>query len=128
MRFNRAKFKLASSGQAIVIGAMLVLLVLLASLQYYWLGQLSAGEQEQMKSHLQSVLASFSEDLNSEITRAYATFSLNIEEAGIEKDETLTNYSARYERWREQTAHPELVKTLYVGLMNDQESAGPSCI
>ena len=68
------------------------------------------------------MLGSFSDDLDSEIMRAYAAFSLNVEEAGIEKGEKLTSYSTRYERWREQAAHPELVKTLYVGLMNDQES------
>ena len=120
MRLDWSIFKLSSSGQVFVIFAMLLLLVVLAGLQYRWLGQLSAGEQEQMKTHLQSVLARFSEDLDNEITHVYSTFSLDFEDANIGENEKLTRCSGRYERWLKQAAHPEMIRKIYVALMDDQ--------
>ncbi len=94
-----------------VLAALLLLLPLLAVLQYRWLAQLSEREQEHMKLNLRAIAQRFSQDFDDELARAYAALSLPPDQA---KDETLSAYPARYDRWLTVAQHPKLVKDLFV--------------
>src|SRR5262245_52147664 len=111
MRFQRTLLKLISSSQFIVTAVMLLLLPLLAYLQYHWLGQLSASKSEQMKTHLQSVATRFSQDFDREIVRTYAAFVLTQD---MRSDDRLNDYAACYQRWSKSSSYPGLVKAVFL--------------
>ncbi|MGH9755413.1 MAG: sensor histidine kinase [Blastocatellia bacterium] len=95
----------------IVVAALLLLLPLLAILQYRWLAELSERQQEHMKSTMSAKAALFSQDFDSELTRAYAAFYPSYD---VERDEGLPAYAARYDRWLAETQYPRLVKHVLV--------------
>ena len=61
----------------VVAAALLGLIVLLATLQYQWLGQVSAAERERMKANLATRATAFAQDFDREVTRAYLTFQVD---------------------------------------------------
>ena len=60
-----------------IAGALLGLIVLLATLQYRWLGQISGAERERMTATLNTRAAAFAQDFDRELTRAYLLFQLD---------------------------------------------------
>ena len=103
--------------KTLVLVAMLaVLLAALATLQYRWLGQVSAGERERMKASLDAGTSRFSQDFNREITRAYMGFQID---ASMKQDENAKALGRRFEQWRSKAPYPELVSELY--LVNKSE-------
>lgn len=95
----------------LLVGVMLVLLALLATLQYRWLGQVSAGERERMQASLSAGASRFSQDFNREVTRAYLTFQMDSEMLR-EKDNGA--FAERVEQWSTQAPYPQMVDELYV--------------
>jgi signal transduction histidine kinase len=95
----------------IVVAALLLLLPLLAVLQYRWLAQLSEREREHLKSNLRATATRFSQDFDDEITRAYTVFSPSPD---LGKEEELSAYTARYDRWLAVAQYPRLVKDVLV--------------
>jgi hypothetical protein len=95
----------------VVLAALLLLLPLLAVLQYRWQAQLSEREQEHMKLNLRAIAQRFEQDFDDEIARAYAVLSLPSDQIG---DENLVEYSKRYDRWLSIAQHPKLLKDLFV--------------
>jgi signal transduction histidine kinase len=95
----------------IVVAALLLLLPLLAVFQYHWLAQLSDREQEHMKSNMRLAGARFGQDFDDELSRAFAVF---IPPANVGKEEGLSAYAARYDRWLTVTQYPRLVRDVLV--------------
>ncbi|MGH9834462.1 MAG: sensor histidine kinase [Blastocatellia bacterium] len=95
----------------IVVAALLLLLPLLAVLQYRWLAQLSEREREHLRSNLRATATRFSQDFDDEITRAYVVFSPSPD---LGKEEELSAYAARYDRWLAVAQYPRLVKDVLV--------------
>ena len=60
----------------VVAAALLGLIVLLATLQYRWLGRISDAERERMKATLNTRASAFAQDFDSELTRAYLLFQV----------------------------------------------------
>ena len=60
-----------------IAGALLGLILLLATLQYQWLGQISGAERERMTATLNTRASAFGEDFDRELTRAYLLFQLD---------------------------------------------------
>jgi signal transduction histidine kinase len=54
-----------------VAAVLLVLLAVLATLQYQWIGELSAMERRRMEASLRASANHFADDLNLEVTRAF---------------------------------------------------------
>lgn len=106
MKFTERKLPL----MLILGGALIVLLALLAVLQYRWLGQVSAGERELMQASLRISADRFREDFNREFNRAYSTFEMN--EAAL-RDEAGSGYAERYADWFATAAYPQIVKGVY---------------
>lgn len=93
----------------IVGGILVVLLPLLAALQYRWLGQVSEGEREQMKTGVQTTARRISEDFDQELTRAYVAYFFPYDKLTDE-----SSYAERHQRWLEVAHDPRLVKAVFL--------------
>jgi signal transduction histidine kinase len=102
------KHKLSSVG---LIGAALILLLSLASLQYYWVGQVSAGERERMRASLLTGATRFSEDFDRELARIYLNLQMD---AATVRDQAWKKYAQRYERWFASAPYPRLIGDIYL--------------
>ena len=89
----------------ITVGVMLGLLVLLAVLQYRWLGQISDAERVRLVARLKDDTKRFSEDFNREISRTF--FFSN------SWDEIPQTLSGDYDKWKKGSSYPKLVKNLH---------------
>lgn len=95
----------------LLVGVMVALLALLATLQYRWLGQVSAGERERMQASVSAGAARFSQDFNREITRAYLSFQVESETLREKGD---AEYAARFEQWDAKAPYPKLVGDVFL--------------
>ena len=82
---------------AVIAGALLGLIALLATLQYRWLGQISGAERDRMTATLKAQASGFGDDVDRELTRAYLLFQLD----AMQLDQTVVSrVAARYDRWQ----------------------------
>ena len=94
-----------------IAGALLGLILLLATLQYRWVGQISGAERERMTATLNTRAAAFGEDFDREITRAYLLFQLD----PMQQDQSAaTGIVARYDRWQATARFPKMIKDVFV--------------
>ena len=94
-----------------VAAALLGLIALLATLQYRWLGQVSAAERERMQTNLAGRATAFAQDFDREITRAYLMFQLD----PLDRETNVAAHVAqRFESWQASSRFPRLVKDVYV--------------
>ncbi|MFL5801122.1 MAG: sensor histidine kinase [Roseiflexaceae bacterium] len=91
--------------------AALLLLVLLASLQYYWVGQVSVGELERMRASLRAGATRFSEDFDRELARIYLSLQMD---AATMRDQSWKDYARRYDHWFATAPYPRLVGDVYL--------------
>lgn len=95
--------------------AAMVALGLLATLQYHWVSQVSAGEHERRQANLSLSAQRISEDFNRELARAYLTFQVD---ASTLRDKAWARFARRYERWQASAPYPGLVRELYIVEVN----------
>jgi signal transduction histidine kinase len=88
--------------------AMLVLLALLATLQYRWLGKVSDAEKQRMLSRMQAGAARFARDFDQQLTRALVLLG---PVGAARRPEELAE---RRERWTSSAITPELVRGVFV--------------
>ncbi|MGH9160302.1 MAG: sensor histidine kinase [Vicinamibacteraceae bacterium] len=105
------------SGLLLLALVLAGLLGLLATLQWQWLGQISAAERGRMHHTLRRQANEFAEDFDREITRAYFWFQM--EHVWFQVDR-LAGRSTRaaapaklYEGWFRTSPYPGLIKTIY---------------
>jgi signal transduction histidine kinase len=90
---------------------MVLLLALLASLQYRWSGKVSTLERQRMESSLFIAGAHFSEDFDREVTRVFLFFRPDPRgPAGDRLDHT----ARQYDRWMAEAPHPNLVRDVFL--------------
>jgi signal transduction histidine kinase len=95
----------------LVLGlALLVLLPLLAFLQYRWLGQISEGEHQKMLEGLKKDTEQFCRDFDLEVTRAFMTFVID---AGSTVEEKYLEYALDHGQWFGASKYRGLVETVY---------------
>ncbi len=94
----------------ILVTALLALLPLLAVLQYKWLGEVSNGERERMKTNLRAGTSKFSQDFDREMSNIYISFQADATQFGVPSDKDLSD---RYRRWQANSSHPRLIKEIY---------------
>jgi signal transduction histidine kinase len=94
-----------------LIGSLLALLVLLATLQYYWLGEVSAGDRERMQSLVDAGAVRFGEDFDLEVARMYLTFQIDAQAVLTRQWE---RYAQRYEHWVQHAPYHKLVGSIYL--------------
>src|SRR5262249_4454499 len=103
MKFRGGKI----TSTLILVVSLLLLLPLLAILQYQWLSQLSEREQEHMRVNLRAIANHFSQDFDDELTRPYALFFPFPE---LSRESGLADYIGRYDRWLAVTQYPRLIR------------------
>jgi signal transduction histidine kinase len=94
-----------------LIGALLALLVTLATLQYYWLGEVSVGDRERMQSLVDAGALRFGEDFDLEVARVYLTFQMEAQSVVTRQWE---RYAQRYEHWMQHAPYPRLAGAVYL--------------
>jgi signal transduction histidine kinase len=90
---------------------LVILLAILASLQYVWSGEVSAEERHRMKFTQYSAGASFSDDFDREVARAFLFFHPVSGEAG---DARLDRVVRQYDRWMAEAPWPRLVRDVFL--------------
>jgi signal transduction histidine kinase len=91
--------------------ALLGLIVLLGTLQYRWLGQISDAERDRMTATLNDRVKAFAEDVDRELTRAYLLFHVDLSRPD---DELAAEFMARCDRWQATARFPRLIKDVYL--------------
>ncbi len=106
--------ELESKSHFIVAAVLLLLLPLLAVMQYRWQGQVSAGERERMKATLRAAATRFSQDFDREITRAYTAFLLErLPGPFFSGDEEQSLTAVMYNQWLGSSSNPKLIKAVF---------------
>lgn len=105
----------------VVAAALLGLIVLLATLQYRWLGQVSAAERERMKASLATSSTGFARDFDQEVTRAYLTFQVDLVREG---ENLAARMASLHDSWRATSRHPRLIRDVY--LLPRASESGPT--
>ncbi len=95
----------------LLTAAFVVLLPLLAILQFQWIGQISEAERERLQRTVRASAARFAQDLDEEVTRAYTMLQVD---AGTLGSGSWDHYAARYAAWLAATQAPGLVKDVLV--------------
>jgi len=96
----------------IAIAAVLVLLLaVLAILQWRWIGEVSAMERHRMKMSLFGAGSHFTEDFDREVTRAYLYFHPGTAEP---PEARLARVLRQYDRWNAETPYPRLVRDVFL--------------
>jgi signal transduction histidine kinase len=94
-----------------IAATLLGLIALLATLQYKWLGQISAAERERMAATLRVRAGAFGEDFDRELNRAYLLFQMTPAPAD---DSAPAQVGARYDRWQATARFPRMIKEIYL--------------
>ncbi len=96
--------------QIVIQAALLLLIPLLAVMQFFWLGQLSDAEKARLKSNLQISAQKFSEDFDTELTKIHTMFRIKSES----DKEFPGELSDTYNRWQMGASFPELIDEVYL--------------
>jgi signal transduction histidine kinase len=93
-----------------IAAVLLILLIALATLQYRWIGRVSAAEHQRLRESLLADGTRFTEDVDRELTRAFLYFhpEPSTDEEGIR------HAVRQLDRWRAEAPWPDLVKDLLV--------------
>jgi signal transduction histidine kinase len=93
----------------ILVGLLLILLPLLAVLQYRWIGEVSAAERDRLESSLRVASDRFAADFEGEFSRLGNTFQIR---DGF--PETAAPIVERYQVWSEANPYARLVREIYL--------------
>ena len=100
----RSGVRRASPGS---LTAALILLPVLAVLQYRWIGQVSDAERERHERPLRHSTVALTEDLDIELIRAF--IGLRVDGPAVQSG-NWTEYADRVAGWHAATAAPEIVR------------------
>ncbi len=95
------------TGVAWLVGAALILVPVLAVLQYRWIGQLSDAERERHERQLRHSTSALTDDLDIELIRAF--LGLRVDGSAVQSG-NWTEYAERVAGWHAATAAPAIVR------------------
>ncbi len=101
----------------ILIAVTAVLLPLLAALQYFWLGQVSAGERERLQASLNTSAVRFRQDFNRELIRAYLNFHVD---APATLGDIERHHVERLELWNRTVPYAQLLGEVFIVSSDEQ--------
>jgi len=102
----------------LLVAALLVLLPLLAVLQYCWLGEVSAADRERRQANLKTSAERFCADFDRELTAVYLQMQTAAPRSG-EAEEVL---ATRYQNLLANAPRPKLIREIYRTRFNEQGS------
>jgi signal transduction histidine kinase len=103
----------------VLVGVLLTTLVILAVLQYLWIGDVAEAERQRMQNGLQLATSRFAEEFNGEVIRALMTTSAGQRMQAIDDG----NFGQLYLQWRATAAYPAMIKSLFV--FDNTDSGNP---
>ncbi|RPI25447.1 MAG: sensor histidine kinase [Acidobacteria bacterium] len=107
----------------VYVSALLVLVAVLAVLQYRWTGEASIAEQERMRQGLQDSLSYFQRSFDREMTRIVLTYwRIPLQTYAQQPDWqplVIHDLSEAYQRWRTGAADTRLIQRLLIGKNQD---------
>jgi len=113
--------RVRSLASGLVVPVLLVgLVVLLATLQYRWIGQVSEAERAQLQKSLTQRARDFADDFDGEITRLYLAMQTQPNSTSAREDAALP---AALDAWRASARFPQIVGAIYLA---EPEGAGYS--
>jgi signal transduction histidine kinase len=99
------------SAPKVLTGLLVVLLPVLAYMQYRWVGQVSEGERERMQRNLENAADQFRAEFDGEIRVAVRELSVGTATA---REGASAQYSGRYTSWINNSDHPQIVADVYL--------------
>ncbi|MFN0112880.1 MAG: sensor histidine kinase [Blastocatellia bacterium] len=98
----------------LLLAGLLVMLPLLAALQYRWLGEVSQAERERMQANLKTSAEKFCSDFDRELTAIYTQIQ-NLTEPADNKPAELLSYdfTIRYNRWLRTNPKTKIISEMY---------------
>jgi len=102
--------KTKPSFMLLLVTALLVLLPLLAILQYRWLGEVSAAERERMQANLRNSAERFCADFDRELTNAFVQLQSPLLPNSTHP---AADFASRYHRWAASAPNPKLITEIY---------------
>ena len=106
--------------QLLAAAILLVLLAVLATLQYRWLGEVSDAERERMRASLRARASEFTQEFDGELTRTYLAFHVGSEQLDGDAAGVLAD---AYARWQSTARIPGLVRAVYLAEGKTLDSA-----
>ena len=97
--------------QATIVLLLIVLLAVVATLQYRWLGEVSNAERERMRATLRTRASDFGEAFDRELTRMYGAFQVDPTALDRDPNQAIGDVWAR---WEQTTAARGLVDAIYL--------------
>jgi signal transduction histidine kinase len=95
----------------LAVAALLLVLGLLAALQYRWVDQVGEAERARLQAGARTRVGQLAQDFDREVTRAFAWLQVDADMLGPDGG---ARYAARYDRWAARTEHLGLVSAVYV--------------
>jgi signal transduction histidine kinase len=89
------------------VGLLLVLLALLATLQYRWTGEVGEAEKARLSANARNRAERVARDFDREVTRAFLWLQVDSESV---KTHDFSRYLSRHATWAERAEHPKLVR------------------
>ena len=99
------------SAPKVLTALLVVLLPVLAFMQYRWVGQVSEGERAIMQRNLETAARQFRSSFDGEIGRALFELQAGVTTAS---DGSSDQYSERYSRWLDTADHPQIVADVFI--------------
>ena len=99
------------SAPKVLTGLLVVLLPVLAFMQYRWVGQLSEGERGRMQRNLENAADQFRLSFDGEVLRAVGDLQVG---ATTARDGASDRYSENYTTWLNRAEHPQIVADVFV--------------
>src|SRR5262245_40443633 len=93
----------------ILVGLLLILLPVLAVLQYRWIGEVSAAERDRLESSLRVSSDRFATDFDAEFSRLASSFQIR---DGL--PDSAAVLADRFQLWSEANPYARLVRTVYL--------------
>ncbi len=99
---------------------LVVLVAVLAVLQYRWLGQVSGAERDRLQASLTQRAAEFADDFDRELLRIYL---------GLQTDGPTLRagdaepFARRYDAWREAARDPQILRAVYLTSLDGPASS-----
>jgi signal transduction histidine kinase len=103
------EFRQTKAWLFLLVAAGVGLLLLLAGLQYRWLGQVSEAERERRQAALRVAVQRFSDDFDRELARAFVSFQLDSQTV---RRQAWNEYAQRYDLWLAQAPFVRLVSAV----------------
>ena len=99
------------SAPKVLTALLVVLLPVLAFMQYRWVGQVSEGERERMQRNLETAAEQFKAAFDGELRQVFINLQAS---PTVVREGSSQNYSLRYNTWLNTADHPQIVADIYL--------------